>query len=136
MRIDNCIFCNILERKMPAKILFEDEHCLAFLDIFPISKGHTIIVPKTHYPTLEDVPDHELCKLFEVVKKISKMIHKKLEIDGYNILQNNFSAAGQLINHFHIHIIPRSLNDIKFTIKTPRTQADEEELDEVLNALK
>ena len=136
MRIDDCIFCKIIERKIQANIIFENEQGLALLDIFPISRGHTIIITKNHYPTLEDVPNHELCKLFEIVKKISKLIHDKLEIDGYNILQNNFSAAGQLINHFHIHIIPRSINDRKFSIKTPRINASKEELDNVLNILK
>lgn len=136
MREVGCIFCKIIERKIPTKIIFEDEENLAFLDIFPISRGHTIIIPKSHYPTLEDVPDHELCKLFEVVKKISKSIHEKLEIDGYSILQSNFSADGQLINHFHVHIIPRSLNNGKFGVKIPRNHASEVELDKVLNGLK
>ena len=109
---------------------------LAFLDISPISKGHTIIIPKNHYSTLENIPDHELAETFKVVKKISMRIHQNLQIDGYNILQNNFTAAGQVINHFHIHIIPRSFDDEKFRIKIPRNQASDEELNEILVKLK
>jgi len=63
------------------------------------------------------------------------MIHKKLKIDGYNILQNNFAAAGQVIKHFHVHIIPRNFDDEKFRIKIPRNQASEEDLNEVFRIL-
>ncbi|MCK4382408.1 MAG: HIT family protein, partial [Candidatus Lokiarchaeota archaeon] len=73
---------------------------------------------------------------FKVVKKISLRIHQNLQIDGYNILQNNFAAAGQVINHFHIHIIPRSFDDDKFRVKIPRNQASDEELNEILVKLK
>jgi len=132
----NCIFCKIVEKKIPSKIVFEDDFNLAFLDIFPISKGHTIVIPKNHYENLEGIPDNELIKLFKEVKKIATNIHKKLEIDGYNILQNNFLAAGQVINHFHVHIIPRSENDARFTMKIPRNQSSDKELENILKIIK
>jgi len=136
MKDENCIFCKIIKREIPSKIVFENDLNLAFLDISPISKGHTIIIPKNHYSTLENIPDHELTETFKVVKKISLRIHQNLQIDGYNILQNNFAAAGQVINHFHIHIIPRSFDDDKFRVKIPRNQASDEELNEILVKLK
>ena len=136
MKDPNCIFCKIIERELPAKIVFENDLNLALLDISPISKGHTIIIPKSHYFTLEDIPDHELTETYRVVKKISMRIHQKLQINGYNILQNNFAAAGQVINHFHVHIIPRSFDDDKFRLKIPRNQASDEELNEILIKLK
>lgn len=136
MKDENCIFCKIIKREIPSKIVFENDLNLAFLDISPISKGHTIIIPKNHYSTLEDISDHELTETFKVVKKISKRIHQSLQIDGYNILQNNFTAAGQVINHFHVHIIPRSFDDDKFRVKIPRNQASDEELNEILVKLK
>ena len=74
--------------------------------------------------------------MYKEVKNLAIKIHKNLKIDGYNILQNNFPAAGQVINHFHIHIIPRNYNDEKFRIKIPRTQANEEELKVVFKILK
>ncbi|MHA2282940.1 MAG: HIT family protein [Promethearchaeota archaeon] len=136
MNETDCIFCKIINREIPSKIVFENDLNLAFLDISPISKGHTIIIPKNHYFTLEDIPDHELAETIKLVKKISMRIYQILQIDGYNILQNNFTAAGQVINHFHIHIIPRSFDDDKFRVKIPRNQASDEELNEILIKLK
>lgn len=131
----DCIFCKITDRKIPSKIVFENDLNLAFLDISPISKGHTIVIPKNHYSNLEDTPDKELTELYKVVKSLAITIHEKLKVDGYNILQNNFRAAGQEIRHFHVHIIPRNFDDEKSQIKIPRAQASLEELNEVFNIL-
>lgn len=131
----DCLFCKITDRKIPSKIVFENDLNLAFLDISPISKGHTIVIPKNHYSNLEDIPDKELTELYKVVKSLAITIHEKLKVDGYNILQNNFRAAGQEIRHFHVHIIPRNFDDEKSQIKIPRAQASLEELNEVFNIL-
>ncbi|MHA2087782.1 MAG: HIT family protein, partial [Promethearchaeota archaeon] len=80
--------------------------------------------------------EDELAETIKVVKKISMNIHQNLEIDGYNILQNNFSAAGQVVKHFHMHIIPRRNDDGKFRLKIPRYQANDEELNEIHKHLK
>jgi histidine triad (HIT) family protein len=101
----------------------------------PISKGHTIVIPKKHYITLEDIPDYELSEIYKTVKIIAKILYEKLGIDGYNILQNNFTAAGQVVKHFHVHIIPRNIGDDTFKVKIPRTQAADSELNEVLKKL-
>ena len=135
LKDEECVFCQIVEKKIPSQILFENDTNLAFLDIFPISKGHTIVIPKNHYNNLEDIPVNKLAELFETVKQVSGRIHKKLKIDGYNILQNNFKAAGQIINHFHVHIIPRSREDGKFQLLIPREQSKEEELKQVLKII-
>jgi histidine triad (HIT) family protein len=135
LKDEECIFCQIVEKKIPSQILFENDTNLAFLDIFPISKGHTIVIPKNHYNNLEDIPVNELADLYKVVKNISSIIYKKLKIDGYNILQNNFAAAGQVINHFHVHLIPRSREDGKFRLIIPREQSREEELKQVLKTI-
>lgn len=131
----NCIFCKIVIREIPAKFIFENDLNLAFLDNSPISRGHSIIISKNHYPNLEEIPNSELTEIFLIVKKVATLIHEKLHINGYNILQNNFLAAGQVINHFHVHIIPRNFNDKKFSIKIPRSHASEEELISVLKIL-
>lgn len=135
MKEKDCIFCKIVDREIPSKIFFENNHSLAFLDISPISKGHTIVIPKNHYFTLEDIPDHELIEVIQVVKKIAMIINKKLQIDGYNVLQNNFAAAGQVIKHFHFHIIPRIFDDNRFRLSIPRNPVSEEELSDVLKRL-
>ena len=136
MSTENCIFCKIARKDLPAKIVYENEAVLAFLDISPISDGHTIVIPKNHYLNIESIPVEELNKTIEVVKYIATLIHNRLNIDGYNILQNNFRAAGQVVNHFHFHIIPRRLNDEKFKLYIPREQAPEESLDGILTTLK
>jgi histidine triad (HIT) family protein len=135
LKDDECIFCQIVEKKIPSQILFENDTNLAFLDIFPVSRGHTIVIPKKHYNNLEDIPVTELAEVFGIVKKISGLIYRKLKIDGYNILQNNFRAAGQVINHFHVHIIPRSIEDGKFRLLIPREQSKEEELKQILKTI-
>ncbi|MFX0032703.1 MAG: HIT family protein [Candidatus Hodarchaeota archaeon] len=135
MRIENCTFCQIIERTISSKIIYENEYVIGFLDIFPISKGHLIIAPKNHYQNIEDIPENDLVEVFKIVKICAKLLHEKLNIDGYNILQNNFRAAGQVIDHFHVHIIPRSINDGKFRLKIPRNQANEKELNEIIKLL-
>ncbi|TFG08737.1 MAG: HIT family protein [Promethearchaeota archaeon] len=136
MNEDDCIFCKIVRNEIPSKVVYEDDRNLAFLDIYPILKGHTIVIPKNHYKNLEDIPESSFLETYKVVKKIAKLLHDKLEIEGYNVLQNNFRAAGQVIPHFHIHIIPREKNDKRFDIKIPRKQATEEELEEILKIIK
>ena len=135
MKSEDCIFCKITRREILSKVVYENNLNLAFLDISPISKGHTIVIPKNHYSTLDDIPDHELTELYKVVKKIASMIHEKLQTDGYNILQNNFTAAGQVVKHFHVHIIPRKFDDDKFRVKIPRNQATEADLNNVLKKM-
>ena len=136
MNVEDCIFCKIVKKEIPSKVVFENEKSLAFLDIFPINEGHTVVIPKNHYKNIEDIPEDELTELFKVIKNIAILIHKQLKIDGYNILQNNFEAACQIIMHFHVHIIPRNKTDEKFKLKIPRDQASEEDLDKMLNLLK
>ena len=135
LSIDDCIFCKIIVKEIPSKILYQNNDAIAFLDIFPISQGHTIVIPKKHYTNLETIPINELYEVMGTVKIVSKLIYKNLRIDGYNILQNNYKAAGQVINHFHIHIIPRSSSDGKFKLIIPREQATEEELDQTLKII-
>ena len=134
--VKDCIFCKIIKKEIPSKIIFENEKCLAFLDISPISRGHTIVIPKNHSSTIEDILENDLIAVFNVVKDLAIHIHKRLNAGGYNILQNNFKPAGQVINHFHVHIIPRNEDDNRFKVKFPRAQVNEIELDTILKELK
>ena len=135
LKDEDCIFCQIVDRKIPAQILFENDKNIAFLDIFPISEGHTIVIPKNHYKNLEDIPVDELIELIKTVQSFAQKIYEKLSIDGYNILQNNFRAAGQVIDHFHFHIIPRRSEDGKFRLIIPRAQTSVEELKQTLKMI-
>jgi diadenosine tetraphosphate (Ap4A) HIT family hydrolase len=117
-------------------VLYENNDTIAFLDIFPISQGHAIVIPKMHYTNLETIPIKFLYAVMETVKIVSNLIYKNLNINGYNIIQNNFKAAGQVINHFHVHIIPRSIKDEKIKVLIPREQATEDELRKTLKIIK
>ena len=111
MEEKECVFCKIVKKIIPSRIIFENDLNLAFLDISPISKGHTVVIPKIHYSCLEDISEYELTEIYKIVKKLAVLLQKKLKIDGYNILQNNHTSAGQVIKHFHVHIIPRYTDD-------------------------
>ena len=109
--MESCIFCKIVKGKIPATKIYEDKNVLAFLDISPINPGHALVVPKKHFETLIDIDDNALCETMKAVKKLSKAIMKSVKADGINISINNFKAAGQLVPHFHTHIIPRFKDD-------------------------
>jgi len=108
--MENCIFCKISKGEIPCNKIYEDKLTLAFLDINPVNIGHTLIIPKKHFENIYDVPEDTVTHIMKVAKKISIAI-KKLGSDGINIGINNGKAAGQIVFHFHIHIIPRFLGD-------------------------
>ena len=96
---------------MPSQKVFEDTHTLVFLDINPTNLGHTLVVPKKHYENLFDIPDVELGILGIRVKKVAYAVKIAMKADGVNISMNNGSAAGQIVPHAHIHIMPRYTDD-------------------------
>jgi histidine triad (HIT) family protein len=109
--MESCIFCEIVKGAIPSAKLYEDDAVLSFLDINPINPGHALVIPKRHYPTIIDVDEEDLKRTAAATRIVAKAIKEALNCDGINILQNNFGAAGQLIFHFHIHVIPRFEGD-------------------------
>ncbi len=107
----NCIFCKIVKSEIPCSKVLENERVIAFLDISPVNKGHTLVVPKEHFETLLDVSENTLKEMMLAAKKIGKSMKKALKADGFNIGMNNFPAAGQAVMHAHLHVIPRYEND-------------------------
>lgn len=105
--MDNCIFCKIAKHEIPGKILYEDDVCMAFLDLSQATNGHTLVIPKKHYDNVLDVDQDTLAHMMSVVQKVAKMIQTKLNALGFNIITNMNEVAGQSVHHFHIHIIPR-----------------------------
>ncbi|GJJ77014.1 histidine triad (HIT) family protein [Entomortierella parvispora] len=99
----SCLFCRIVKREIPSKVLFETEHSLAFLDIGPLSEGHTVVIPKHHAEFLHELPDHEMIDLLPTAKKVAQALGCK----EYNILQNNGRLAHQAVGHVHFHVIPK-----------------------------
>lgn len=108
---NDCIFCAIAAGEIPSFKVYEDDLVLAYLDINPFSKGHTLVIPKAHSTGLLDTDDATLAAVIARVKKVAAHITAKLGCDGFNILQNNGEAAGQTVRHVHFHIIPRWTGD-------------------------
>lgn len=109
--MSDCIFCKIVEKEIPATIVYEDEHTLAFMDIAPIVKGHVLVIPKTHYDPITETPDEVIARLHTVAKRVAQAQIDGVGADGVNIMQNNGAAAGQEVPHIHIHVIPRFNDD-------------------------
>ena len=107
----DCIFCKIIKGEIPSYRLYEDDSVIAFLDIQPVNKGHTLIVPKKHSLDITDMEDEDITAVFTAAKKLAPAILKATGADGFNLGMNNKKAAGQLVMHSHLHIMPRFSND-------------------------
>lgn len=105
--MDQCIFCKIAQHEIPGKIVYEDDICLAFLDLSQATNGHTLVIPKQHYENFLDVDVQTLKHIIEVAQNVAAKIMKKLDAKGMNLISNMNEVAGQSVKHFHIHIIPR-----------------------------
>ena len=107
----DCIFCTIVAGGIPCAKVYESETCLAFLDIAPVNAGHTLVLPKGHYPTLMDIPAELGSDLTTALSRVGKAVMEATGADGLNLMQNNHEAAGQLVHHAHFHLIPRHSDD-------------------------
>jgi histidine triad (HIT) family protein len=111
MNADDCIFCKMVAGQIPVAKVYEDEIVLAFLDIGPISDGHTLVIPRQHFEKLHDCPAELLGQVALRLGRIAGAVAAAMNADGYNLLCNNGRAAGQLIEHLHFHIVPRNVGD-------------------------
>lgn len=107
----DCVFCKIISGEIPSYKIFEDHTVIVFLDANPASKGHALIVPKTHFDNIYDLPEETFNHIASVIKKLSKAIKEKLNADGLNLINSNGKEAQQDVPHFHIHMIPRYKGD-------------------------
>ncbi|XP_010482105.1 PREDICTED: adenylylsulfatase HINT3 [Camelina sativa] len=117
---NDCVFCKIIRGESPCLKLYEDDMCLCILDTNPLSNGHSLIIPKLHYPTLEETPPSVVAAMCSKVPLISNAIVKATDSDSFNLLVNNGAAAGQVIFHTHIHIIPRKEHDCLWASESVR----------------
>ncbi|WP_077324987.1 HIT family protein [Virgibacillus siamensis] len=104
---EDCIFCKIINGDIPSAKVYEDEAVYAFLDISQVTKGHTLVIPKTHTKNIYETPPEIASKLFSRVPKIAAAIKERFKPIGMNLLNNNEAPADQSVFHLHIHIIPR-----------------------------
>jgi histidine triad (HIT) family protein len=114
----SCIFCRIVAGEIPAEIVAKDEHAVAFLDITPLADGHTVVVPRTHAATIEDMPADESAALFRTVQRLAGPVRSAVRAAGSTIGINNGAATGQTIAHVHVHIVPRWASDGAGSIHT------------------
>ncbi|MEK7547020.1 MAG: HIT family protein [Patescibacteria group bacterium] len=109
--MSDCIFCGIGAKEIRAEKIYEDNDTIAVLDVHPRAPGHAIVITKAHRETILDVPENELKPLFSAVKNVVSILSKSLKPDGFTIGINHGKAGGQAVNHLHIHVIPRFIND-------------------------
>ncbi|VVC03140.1 HIT domain protein [Candidatus Burarchaeum australiense] len=109
--MSDCIFCKIVSGEIGASKVYEDKYTLAFLDINPVNKGHVLVIPKKHFDTVLDMPEDEGVALAKASVKVGKAVRKATNCEGINLLHNIGKAAGQLVFHAHVHLIPRFSHD-------------------------
>jgi len=107
----NCIFCNIVRGKVPSFKVYEDDDTLAFLDIHPVVHGHTLVVPKAHATNIFDISPESWAAVSETTRKVAIALERALSADGVNLMMNNREHAGQIVEHAHMHLIPRFKGD-------------------------
>lgn len=128
--MSDCIFCKIIKGDLPCHKILEDNEFIAFLDINPAAKGHSLVVPKKHVESFLDLPSSELQALFSHVQSICRVLKKDFGSDGFNLVVNNDKSAGQLVPHVHVHIIPRR-NEDGVNLKWPRAKYGEGEAERI-----
>ena len=130
MKQEQCIFCKIIAGEIPSHTLYEDENYKIILDVGPATKGHALIMPKSHYAAFYELPEEAAADVITLAKKMMIHMTDKLKCDGFNLVQNNGEAAGQTVNHFHMHLIPRYKNDGEI-LKYIAGEPDREELERI-----
>lgn len=131
MQNPDCLFCKIASGVIPAKIIFEDQYAVAFLDIAPRSPGHTVVIPKYHAPVLVELPDNNVGPLFLAVKRAAHIIMETLHPDGVTIGINQGRASGQDVDHLHVHVMPRRHGDGGSSVQSVVHAPLQESMDEI-----
>lgn len=139
LRDMNCIFCKIVNDSTSARIIDQNDKAIAFLDAFPLSAGHTLIVPKSHYSKVQDMDREYSSDLFNLLWKVSGAVEKAAGVNASTIAIHNGREAGQEVPHVHVHIIPRSLRDGAGPVHSmfkERPKLSPKELDLMLQSIK
>lgn len=135
MRDDNCIFCKIAGGEIPSSTLYEDDDFRVVLDLGPAARGHALILPKEHYADVTEISAETAAKVLPLGAKIGTAMKKGLGCSGFNLVQNNGTAAGQTVFHFHMHVIPRYEGGPDIVSWTPGENTGEER-EEIVKEIK
>ena len=127
--MEGCIFCKIVEGKIPSTKIYEDGDVISFLDIMPANKGHCLVVPKKHSQTLIEMDDKDIACTISAAKRIARALSLSFGNGSFNIVMNNGKEAGQMVNHAHLHIIPRFQKD-RLRIKWSHLKYGDNEINE------
>ncbi len=130
-----CIFCKIIEGESPASIVYEDDETIAFMDIYPVTRGHTLVVPKAHASGLFDISPELCARTMRTAAAVSRAIRDALQPDGMNLWQSTGRAANQAVFHFHMHLIPRWYGD-GLTAPHGRARATREVLEDTSDRIR
>lgn len=135
--MEDCIFCKIVNKEIEAKIVYESDKVLAFLDVFPESLGHTLIIPKKHFINIYDIEDDYLEEVNRVAKKLALRYREILGINDVQLMHNAGKFAQQEVFHFHLHLVPRSEGDgMKLSYNQEKKVELREKFDELIGKLK
>lgn len=126
-----CLFCKIASKEIRSAAIYEDDDALAFLDVRPLTKGHTLVIPKFHAENILDFPADRIGSVFKAVKKTTALLEEKLSPKGFTIGINHGKISGQVIDHLHVHIIPRYEGDGGGSIHSVVKNPPEESLEEI-----
>ena len=107
MTDQSCEFCRVVKKQDDSTVIFEDETTMAFLDIKPVTDGHTLVIPKDHYENIYEIPEDDIAYVHKIVKRVAMAVKKGLKADGISIVQHNGKAAMQRVFHLHVHVVPR-----------------------------
>ena len=109
--MDSCVFCKIINNEIPSAKIYEDDLVLAFLDLGPINYGHALVIPKEHHESSSTIPEATAGRMFKVGSRIGVALKRKLDYDAFNLPLADGSAAGQVVMHAHLHVVPRGVED-------------------------
>ena len=132
--MQNCIFCSIVEGRLPAFVIYQDQYYLAIIDRYPSARGHVLILPKRHVVDIYGLDGDEAAALIPLAQKVASKMQAVLGMAGLNLIQNNGKAAGQVVDHFHLHLVPRYEDD-GVIIKGVPTGQTPEELEQIAKQL-
>jgi histidine triad (HIT) family protein len=131
----DCLFCKIVSGEIPSTRIYEDDQTVAFMDIFPWTTGHCLVVPREHFSTIFELPQQAALAVMATAHRLAGAIRAALRLDGLNLLQSNGRAAWQTVDHFHVHLIPRYRGDGLVPLASPKA-GDQKSIGDTAEAIR